>query len=104
MFAHKFDKTMEEVANDMKHHEDIILLDVRFEEEYQEGHIPTARLLPLPQLEAQALSLFPKDSTLYVYCRSGQRASNAVTKLKTMGYTKVYNIGGIIHWPYEIEK
>lgn len=104
MFFHKFDKTMREVREDLQQQKDIILVDVRFEDEYKEGHIPGAILLPLPQLEEMAVSSVPKDKVLYVYCRSGQRSSNAVKKLKALGYTNVFNIGGIIHWSYEIEK
>lgn len=105
MFFHRFDKTMEEVKVDIDAGNAIQLVDVRFKEEYEEGHIKGALLLPLPQLEEKAPACLPdKEATLYVYCRSGQRSTKACTKLKALGYTHVYNIGGIIHWPYDMEK
>ncbi|MGX8852146.1 rhodanese-like domain-containing protein [Amedibacillus sp. YH-ame10] len=104
MFFKKFDKDMSEVKQEMQQGTKIQLVDVRFEEEYIEGHIPNAILIPLPQLEELADTLLNKDSTTYVYCRSGQRASKAVMKLKAMGYHEVYNVGGIIHWNGNIEK
>ena len=103
MFFKEFDKTMEEVKADLDQHKDIIILDVRFEDEYKEGHIPEAYLLPLPELEEKAKEVLPMDKPIYVYCRSGQRSSKAVMKLKALGYMNVFNIGGIIHWPYKTQ-
>lgn len=83
----------------------IVLLDVRTEEEYNEGHIEGATLLPLATIEAKATSVIPDlDATLFVYCRSGVRSAEAVKSLIALGYTRVYNLGGIIDWPYEIVK
>lgn len=102
MFGRKFDKTSEEVRNDLNN-EDVILLDVREIDEYENGHIPGAVWLALSEVEAKAEELLDKEKQLYVYCRSGQRSASAVRKLKALGYTHAYNIGGIIQWPYEVK-
>lgn len=88
-----------------KHWREACIIDVREPEEYAEGHLPDARLLPLGKVDAaQAAALIPSpDATVYVYCRSGQRSAAAVRKLREMGYTNAYNLGGIIDWPYEVE-
>lgn len=96
---------MEEVKKALDDHAAIQLVDVRAAYEYEDGHIHGALLLPLPEIEERAQTLLKdKNIDLYVYCRSGQRSTKAVAKLKQLGYTHVFNIGGIIHWPYEIEK
>ena len=102
MFFFKFDKTMEEVKQVIDHNENVMIIDVREEDEYDAGHLPKAHLFPLTTFDEE-LHQLPKDLDLYVYCRSGQRARTAVRKLREAGYERVYNIGGIIHWPYEIE-
>lgn len=96
-----FDKTMEEVKYDMEHRNDIILLDVRRDDEFLAGHIPHAVHIPLDVLCENIT--YAKDQIIYIYCRSGQRSGAACRKLKAMGYENVFNVGGIIHWPYEIE-
>ena len=80
----------------------VTLLDVRTPEEYQSGHIPTARNLPLSALGAQS-PLLPSDqeAEIVVYCRSGQRSARAAGKLSALGYSNVYDLGGIQDWPYE---
>lgn len=104
MLFHKFDKTMKEVQQDLRTRDDIQLLDVREMDEYLSGHIPGAVLLPLSELEESAQAIIKKDKDIYVYCRSGQRSAAACRKLKHMGYHRVFNIGGIIQWPFAIEE
>lgn len=101
MFPFLFDKTMEEVKQELVQDESIQLIDVREQYEYEEGHIPGAWLLPLSEIEQKADEILQRDKKYYVYCRSGQRSSTAVRKLNAIGYKDVYNIGGIIHWPYD---
>ncbi len=101
MFPFLFDKTMEEVKQELNQSECIQLIDVREQYEYEEGHIPGAWLLPLSEIEQKADEVLQRGKKYYVYCRSGQRSSAAARKLKAMGYKEVYNIGGIIHWPYD---
>jgi len=81
--------------------EEIILLDVRTPEEYAEGHIAGSVLLPLDEIDAKAgEALKDKDAPIFVYCRSGRRSKIAAEALVSMGYTEVYDLGGIIDWPY----
>lgn len=83
----------------------IILLDVRTPQEYQDGHIPKALLLPDYQLNEEAAKLLPdKDRKIFVYCRSGRRSKLAAQQMIEMGYRNVYDLGGIINWPYEVVK
>ena len=84
---------------------DSLILDVRTEDEYERGHIPQAVLLPLDTIEEDASSELPKkDQTILVYCRSGVRSKIAARILDAMGYTNVYEFGGILEWPYEITR
>lgn len=83
--------------------EDVIILDVRTQEEYNSGHIENAVLLPVADIKAKAAEILPdKDAKILVYCRSGNRSAAASKELIAMGYTKVYDFGGINSWPYEI--
>lgn len=83
----------------------IVLLDVRTPQEYRESHISNSRLLPLDSLKAEVKdALIDKSATIFVYCRSGNRSAMATKLLSELGYTNVYNIGGIMSWPYETEK
>lgn len=81
-----------------------LLLDVRSEAEYNEKHIPGATLFPLPDIASKAAIVLPaKNALILVYCRSGMRSMNAANQLASMGYTNVYDIGGINSWPYDTE-
>lgn len=71
------------------------LLDVRTPEEYGAGRFANATLYPLQTIEAGTLPAFAKDSTLYVYCRSGNRSAQASTLLKQAGFTNVIDLGGL---------
>jgi len=82
-----------------------VILDVRTEEEYAEGHVPGAILIPDYEIEARAEEELPdKDQMLLVYCRSGRRSKLAAEALVELGYTNIYEFGGIIDWPYDVEK
>lgn len=84
--------------------EGIILIDVRTEEEYLDKHIPGSVLLPLDALENDVEKEVPdKDAILFVYCRSGNRSASATKILVRLGYKNVYDLGGIINWPYDTE-
>lgn len=81
----------------------VILLDVRTQAEYDDKHIPGARLLPSTDIQTTAFTALPDPAAeILVYCRSGRRSKEAVEKLVALGYTNVYDIGGILDWPYEI--
>lgn len=79
-----------------------ILLDVRTEEEYQEGHIPDSINLPLQMIGQADQVIQKKELPIFVYCRSGARSDQAVRFLKEAGYTDVQNIGGILKYRGEI--
>ncbi|MCT4596908.1 MAG: rhodanese-like domain-containing protein [Vallitalea sp.] len=82
-----------------------IILDVRTQEEYNQGHIEGAKLLPVDSISAGKLEDLPnKDQIILVYCRSGNRSATATKALVNAGYTNVYDFGGIIDWPYEVVK
>ena len=82
-----------------------LILDVRTEEEYAEGHVPGAILIPDYEIEARAEEELPdKDRMLLVYCRSGRRSKIAAEVLAALGYTNIYEFGGIIDWTYEVEQ
>lgn len=81
----------------------IILVDVRTESEYESGHIASAILIPLDSLSSLAESMLPnKDTKIIIYCRSGNRSAQAVSILDDLGYTQLYDLGGIIDWPYGV--
>ena len=88
----------------MERESTFILLDVRTMEEYQENRIPGSILIPDFELSSRAESELPdKNALILVYCRSGRRSEDAANELVAMGYTNVYDIGGILDWPFEIE-
>lgn len=96
----------QEEAKQMMDEQDVIILDVREPSEYEEGHIPEAVLLPVGTIdEESAAAVIPgQEDTVLVYCRSGNRSKTASVKLAELGYTEVYEFGGITTWPYEVEK
>lgn len=82
---------------------DIIILDVRTAEEYNTGYIEGAILLPDNEIvEKAAITLNDKDATILVYCRSGRRSALAAAALNKLGYSNVYDFGGIIDWTYGV--
>ena len=87
----------------MERYPNAIILDVRTESEFAEGHIPGAILLPDFDIGEQAGSVLPDyDVLILVYCRSGVRSRGAMSLLLSMGYVNVYDFGGINSWPYEV--
>ena len=84
--------------------EAIVLVDVRTAEEHAEARIPGSLLLPVDEIGQRAPEALPdKSATLFVYCRSGRRSAIAADELSALGYTSVFDLGGIIDWPYETE-
>ena len=71
------------------------LLDVRTKEEFDEGHFVRAELFPLQDIEDGKLPDINKDSKIYLYCRSGNRSSQAKALLEKAGYTSVVDLGGL---------
>ncbi|MBR6543664.1 MAG: rhodanese-like domain-containing protein [Anaerotignum sp.] len=96
---------VEEAKSMMDELDGEIILDVREQDEYDEKHIPGAVLFPVGMIDAEtAEGVIPeKDTVVLVYCRSGNRSKTASSKLAELGYTQVYEFGGIKDWPYETE-
>lgn len=95
----------EEAKAMMEEETDYILLDVRSQEEYAEGHIQGAIVIPDNEIADRAQAeLTDKEAITLVYCRSGRRSKLAAQALADLGYTNVYEFGGILDWPYETVK
>ena len=96
--------TAEEAKHIMDTEEGYIILDVRAQDEYDQGHIPGAIVIPHTEIETRAEEeLTDKDQQILVYCRSGRRSKLAADALLELGYTNIKEFGGILDWPYEVE-
>ena len=96
--------TAEEAKQIMDTEEGCIILDVRTQEEYDQGHIPGAIQISHEEIADKAEEvLTDKDQLILVYCRSGRRSKLAAEALVELGYTNIKEFGGIIDWPYETE-
>ncbi len=83
----------------------IVLLDVRTQEEFNNGHIPGALLLPYDEIDQKAAQLLPeKEKEIIIYCRSGRRSAIAKDSLEALGYTNVKDFGGMNRWQGQVEK
>ena len=92
-----------EATEMMKKDDGHVIVDVRRQDEYNEGHIPGAILIPNESIGTERPAELPDlDQIILVYCRSGRRSKEAAQKLFDMGYTRVYEFGGIIDWTGEI--
>ena len=97
--------TAEEAKKIMDSGEEHIILDTREQDEYDEGHIEGAILIPYTEIENKAEEMLPdKEKLILVYCRSGRRSKIAAESLAKLGYANVKEFGGIIDWPYEVVK
>ena len=81
----------------------VIILDVRSYDEFNNLRIINAVSLPHDQIKEEAENIIPdKSVTILVYCQSGIRSEIAARKLIDLGYTNVFDFGGIRYWDYEI--
>ena len=97
--------TQEEAKEMMTKDDGHIIVDVRRQDEYDEGHIPGAVLIPNESItDKQPEELPDLNQIILVYCRSGRRSKEASQKLADMGYTNVYEFGGINTWTGEVVK
>ena len=95
---------MDEAITMMEEETDYIILDVRTPEEFAEKHITGALNVPNESIGTEEIKeLQNKDQLILVYCRSGNRSKQASEKLVALGYTNVYEFGGINDWPGEVE-
>ena len=101
-----YQQISQEQAKEMMDTHNVLILDVREQSEYDSGHIPGAVLLPVGSItEETAAQVIPKkDTTVLVYCRSGNRSKTAAQSLAALGYTGVYEFGGITTCPYQIDQ
>jgi len=78
----------------------VTILDVRTPQEFAEGHIQRARLVPVAEINDKIGDIYPlKDKQILVYCHSGNRSAVASRILQKNGFTKVNNLdGGITAW------
>ena len=95
--------TSTEAKEALENDDSIIVLDVRTIEEFNQGRIPNSLLIPIDELEdIVGMVILKKDTRIFIYCRSGNRSRLAAETLINLGYTNVYDLGGIIDWPYEL--
>ena len=101
-----YQQISQEEAKSMMDSQEVVILDVREQDEYDGGHIPGAVLLPVGTIDQDtAAAVIPeKDTAVLVYCRSGNRSKTASLALAALGYTNKYEFGGINTWPYDIVK
>lgn len=96
--------TAQEAKEIMDTQEGYIILDVREQDEFDQGHIPGAILIPYTQIDRKAEDMLPDlDQLILVYCRSGRRSKMAAENMVKQGYTNIQEFGGILDWPYEVE-
>ena len=97
--------TAEQAKTIMDTEKGYVIIDARTEEEFAEGHIENAILIPEYEIANRAEKELPdKEQLILVYCRSGRRSKIASEELVKLGYTNVKEFGGIIDWPYEVVK
>lgn len=97
--------SMNDIVQIMEENENYIILDVRTQAEYNQGHIPNAICIPNETIDENVVNKLPdKNQLILIYCRSGNRSKQAAEKLKKLGYTNLIEFGGIIDWKGEIEK
>ena len=106
MKENSYQQITQEAAKEMMDTQEVLILDVREQHEYDSGHIPGAVLLPVGTItkDTAAAVIDDLDTVVLVYCRSGNRSKTASQALVNLGYTNIYEFGGINTWPYEIEK
>ena len=106
MNENSYQQITQEAAKEMMDTQEVVILDVREQHEYDSGHIPEAVLLPVGTIteDTAAAVIDELDTVVLVYCRSGNRSKTASQALADLGYTNVYEFGGINDWPYEIEE
>ena len=97
--------TYQELQNKLNAKENFVLLDVRTQEEFNAGHIPSAILLPYDEINLKAATVLPeKEKEIVLYCRSGRRSAIAKKALVELGYKDVKDFGVINRWQGELVK
>ena len=106
MSENSYQQITQEAAKEMMDMQEVVILDVREQYEFDAGHIPGAVLLPVGTIteDTAAALIEDSDTVVLVYCRSGNRSARAAAYLKGNGYASVYDIGGIISYKGKIVK
>lgn len=86
----------------MENESDYVIVDVRTPEEFNASHIPNAINIPVETIEDKPQELSDVNQLILIYCRSGNRSNQAANKLAQLGYTNLYDFGGIMNWTGEI--
>ena len=95
--------SQDEAKNMTEENPDIVIVDVRQQDEYDAGHIPNAILIPNESISTEKISELPDlDQAILIYCRSGRRSKEAAQKLSDIGYNNIYEFGGILDWTGEV--
>ena len=95
--------SQDEAKKMMEMDDDLIIVDVRRQDEYDSGHIPGAICIPNESIASDPPEALPDfEQVILVYCRSGRRSKEASKKLADMGYSNIYEFGGIIDWTGDI--
>ena len=95
--------SQEEAKEMMTRDDGHIIVDVRRDDEFAEGHIPGAICIPVESIEDEMPEELPdKEQIILIYCRSGRRSKVAAAKLGAMGYSNIYEFGGILDWTGEV--
>ena len=112
MLEHQPDSTLADYiritalqAQEMMLEEDInyVVVDVRSSGEFEQSHIPGAILLTYTDLpDTAARALRDRNQVIFIYCGIGVRSEIAARTLITLGYTRVYDMGGIVDWPGDL--
>ena len=96
---------VEQVKEMLDNKEEVVLVDVRSAEEFAKGHIEGAVNVPLQKLSYEVEDVIEdKEAMIILYCESGRRAMQAALILEELAYNNVYDMGGILGWPYQVIK
>ncbi|MCX7772446.1 MAG: rhodanese-like domain-containing protein [Clostridia bacterium] len=96
--------TPNEALNLLGNSKGTVLIDVRTPDEYKVVHIPKSILIPESEIKEKIADVIPdKQATIIVYCQTGKRSAQAAKTLASLGYKRVFNLGGIINWPFKTE-
>lgn len=92
-----------EVKKKLENTDDVVLVDVRELDEWQSGHVPNAKHIPLGEIPYRLQELDPQKETIII-CRSGNRSGRACEFLSAKGYKVVNMLGGMLQWGGEVER
>ena len=96
--------SMDEAAKMMESDKNVVIVDVRTQEEYNRKHVLGAICVPIEDIRADKLDKLPdKNKKLLLYCWTGRRSADASALLAKQGYKNVYDFGGLVDWTGKVE-